>query len=128
MGPFTKKSVSDRVVMLPDKEVVDGDVGNLWLSSIWSQESQPVLGGNHILWVGGGLSQFQSIEELLKLFRGQGVDVLPHHRGFPLVTVWSGPSKFTLTTVIPSKVTCNTESTLNLLNHFDIFNEVPGST
>lgn len=119
---FTKKSVSDRVVMLPDEEVVDGDVGNLGFSSIWSQKSQPVLRGNDIVRVGGGLSQFQSTEELLELFRGQGVDVLPHHRGFPLVTVWSGPSKFTQTTVVPCKVTCNTDSKLN---HVD---DVPGST
>lgn len=106
----TKKSVSDGVVMLPDKEVIDGDVGNLGLSSIWSQESQPVLGGNDIVWVGGGLSQFQNIEEVLKLLRGQRVDVLPHHRGFPLVTVWSGPAKFTLTTVMPCKVTSTSAS------------------
>lgn len=84
---FTEQSVADGVVMLPDKQVVDGDVGDLGLGSIWTQESQPVLCGNDIVWVDGGLSQFQSIEELLELLRGQGVDVLPQHRGFPLVTV-----------------------------------------
>lgn len=61
MMKHTKKSVSDRVVMLPDKEVVDGDVSKLWLGSIRSQQSQPVLCGNHIVWVDGGLSKFQSI-------------------------------------------------------------------
>lgn len=95
--------------MLPDEEVIDGDVGNLGLSSIWSQESQPVLGGNHVVWVNGGLSQFQSIQELLELFRGQRVDVLTYHGSFPLVTAWSGPAKLTLTTVISCKVTYNTE-------------------
>lgn len=110
--------------MLPHKEVVDGDVGELGIGSIWSQESQPVLGGNDVVWVRGGLSQLQDIEKLLELFGGQGVDVLPYHGGFPQVTAWSGPAKFTLTTVIPCKVTCNTESKLNVSNHID---DVPGS-
>lgn len=112
--------------MLPDKEVIDGDVGNLGLSSIWSQESQPVLGGNDIVWVGGGLGQLQNIEELLELLWGQGVDVLPHHRGFPLVTVRSGPAKFAQTTVMPCKVTCNTESKLNVSDRCDVAGDVPG--
>lgn len=125
---LTKKSVSDGVVMLPDKEVIDGDVGNLGLSSIWSQESKPVLGGNDIVWMCGGLRQFKNVKELLELFRGQGVDVPPDHRCFPLVTVWSGPAKFTLTTVVPCKVTCSTESKLNMSNHVDVVDDVPGST
>lgn len=108
---FTKESVSDRVIMLPDKEVVDWDVGHLGLSSIRPQESQPVLGGNHIVWVGGGLSQFQSIEEFLELLGGQGENVLPYHRGFPLVAVCSSPAEFTLAAVMPCKVTCRPEST-----------------
>lgn len=58
---FTKKSVSDRVVMLPHKQVVDGDIGNLGIGSIRTKESQPVLGGNNIVWVNGGFSPFQSI-------------------------------------------------------------------
>lgn len=98
--------------MLPDKEVVDGDVSKLGLSSIWSQESQPVLGGNDVVWLGGGLRQLQDIEELLELLGGQGVDVLPHNSSFPLVTVWSGPAKFALTTVITCKGTCNTQRQL----------------
>lgn len=114
--------------MLPDKEVVDGDVGDLGLGSVWSQESQPVLRGDDVVRVGGGLGQFQSVEELLQLLGGQGVDVLPHHRGFPLVTVWSGPAKFTLTTVVPCKVTCNTESKLNPSNHVGVVDDVPRST
>lgn len=123
----TQKSVSDRVVMLPDKEVVDGDVGNLGVSPIWSQESQPVLGGNDIVWVGGGLRHLQDIEELLELCRRQGEDVLPYHRGFPLVTVCSGPAKFTLTAVIPCKVTCNTESKVNVSDCVDVVDDVPAS-
>lgn len=83
-----------------------------------------MLGGNHIVWVGGGLSQFQNIEELLELFRGQGEDVLPYHRDFPLVTVWSSPAEFTLATVMPCKVTCRTEST----THVDVADDVPGIT
>lgn len=97
--------------MLPDEEVVDGDIGKLGLGSIWSQHSEPVLRGDHIIWVNGGLSQVQSVQELLELFRGQGVDVLPHHWSFSLVTVRSGPAKFTLSTVITWKVPYNTERT-----------------
>lgn len=100
--------------MLPHKEVVDGNVGNLWLGSIRSQESQPVLGGNNVVRVDGGLGQFQSVQELLELLGCQGVDVLPHHSSFPLVTVGSGPAKFALATVITCEVTCNTEGTLNV--------------
>lgn len=76
-----------------------------------------MLGGNHIVWVEGGLSQFQSIKELRELFRGQGVDVLSYHGGFPQVTVWSSPAKLTLTTVKSCKVTCNTEGKLKVSKH-----------
>lgn len=100
--------------MLPDEEVVDGDVCDLRLGAVWSQETQPVLGGDDVVRVGGGLSQLQDVEELLELLGGQGVDVLPHHRGFPLVTVCSGPAKLTLTTVVPCKVSYNTDSKLNI--------------
>ena len=115
---FTQKSVADRIIVLPDEEIIDGDVGDLGLSPVWSQQSQPVLGGNDVVWVGGGLSQLQGVEELLELLGGQGVDVLPHHGSFPLVTVWSGPTEFTLTTVMPCKVTFNAKSKLNVSNHF----------
>lgn len=98
--------------MLPHKEVIDGDVGKLWLGSIRSQESQPVLCGNNIVRVDGGLGQLQDIQELLQLFGGQRVNVLPHHRGFPLVAVWPRPAKFTLATVVTCKVTCSTEEQL----------------
>lgn len=111
---LTKKSVSDRVIMLPHKEVVDGDVGNLGTGSIRTQKSEPVLGGNNVVGVDGRFSQFQSIQELLELFGSQGVDVLTHHRSFPLVTIWSSPAKFTLTTVVTCKVTCNAEGKLNV--------------
>lgn len=97
--------------MLPDKQVVDWDVGNLWFSSVRSQQSQPVLCGDDIVWVDGVLSQFQSIKELLKFCRRQGVNVLSYHRGFPQVAVWSSPAKFTLSAVMPSKVPWTTEST-----------------
>lgn len=90
--------------MLPDEEVVDGDVGKLGLGSVWTQESQPVLGGDHIVWMDGGLGQFQSVQELLEFVRGQRVNVLTYNRSFPLVTVCSSPTKFTLTTVITGKV------------------------
>lgn len=73
--------------MLPHKEVVNGDVGELGLSSIWSQQSQPMLGGNDVVWLCGGLGQFQDVEELLQLSGGQGVDVFSLHGGFPLVAV-----------------------------------------
>ena len=92
--------------MLPDKEVVDGDVGELGLGSIGSQEAQPVLRGDDIVWVGGGLGQLQHIQELLELSWCQRVNVLPHHWSFSLVTVWSCPAKLTLATVKASKVTC----------------------
>lgn len=61
---FTKQGVSDGVIMLPNEEVVDWDVGHLGLSSVGSQESQPVLGGNDVVGMGGGLGQLQSIEEI----------------------------------------------------------------
>lgn len=94
--------------MLPHKEVVDGDVGHLRLSSIRSQEAEPVLGGNNIIWVNGVLGQFQRIEEFQELIGGQRVDVLPNHRGFPLVTVGTSPAKFTLAAVVTCKVSCET--------------------
>lgn len=100
--------------MLPDKEVVDGDVGHLRLSSIGSQESQPVLGGNDIVWMGGGLGQLHRIQEVQELLGGQGEDVFPHHGGLPLITVCSGPAKFTLAAVEARKITCNTKSTATL--------------
>lgn len=100
--------------MLPDEEVVDGDVGNLRLSSVGSQESQPVLGGDDIVWVGGGLGQLHRIQEVQKLLGGQGEDVSPHHGGLPLITVCSGPAKFTLAAVEARKVTCNAESKAKL--------------
>lgn len=104
--------------MLPDKEVVDGDVGHLRLSSIGSEESQPVLGGNDIVWVGGGLGQLHRIQEVQEFLGGQGEDVFPHHGGFPLITVCSGPAKFTLAAVEARKVTCNTKSTATLSGLF----------
>lgn len=91
--------------MLPHKKIVDGDVGKLGLSSIWSQEAQPVLGGDHVIWVDSGFSQLQGIQELLELCRGQRVDVLSNDGSFPLVAVWSGPAKFALSTVKTCKVT-----------------------
>lgn len=90
--------------MLPYKEVVDRDVGDLRLGSIGPQQSQPVLRGYHIVGVDGVLGQFQSIQELLELHRGQRVDVLTHHRGLSLVAVGSGPSKFALSAVVTRKV------------------------
>lgn len=98
--------------MLPDKEVINGDVGNLWLGSIWSEESEPVLSGDDVVWVDAALGQFQSIQELLELFGGQGVDILPHNGSFPLVTVWSYPAKLALAAIITCKVTCNIKSKL----------------
>lgn len=98
--------------MLPDEEIVDGDIGKLGLGSIWSQQSKPMLRGDHIIWVNGGLSQIQSVQKLLELFGGHGVDVLPHHWSFSLVTVRSSPAKFTLSTVIACKVPYNTKRTL----------------
>lgn len=90
--------------MLPDEEVVDGDVGKLRLGSVWSQQSKPVLRSDHIVRVNGGLGQIQSIQEVLELLRGQGVNVLSHHWNFSLVTVRSGPSKLTLAAVKTSKI------------------------
>lgn len=98
--------------MLPDEEVINGNVGKLWLSPVWSQQTQPVLCGNHVVWMDGVLSQIQNIQEVLNFPAGKGVDVLPHHRSFSLVTVWTSPAELTLTTIIASKVTCNTESQL----------------
>lgn len=100
--------------MLPDEEVVDGDVGHLWLSSVGTQESQPVLGGDDIVWVGGGLGQLHRIQEVQQLLGGQGEDVFPHHGGLPQIAVGSGPAKFALAAVEARKVTCNTESTATL--------------
>lgn len=90
--------------MLPYEEVIDRDVGDLWLGSIGPQQSQPVLCGYHVVGVDGVLGQFQSIQELLELHGGQRVDVLTHHRGFPLVTVGSGPSELALPAVVTRKV------------------------
>lgn len=115
---FTKKCVSDWVVMLPHEEVVDWDIGKLRISSVWTQDSQPVLCGYDIVWVDGGLSQFQSVQKLLQLLGGQGVDVLTHHRSSPLVTVGAGPAKLTLTTVVTSKVTCNTKGKCHYTRNF----------
>lgn len=110
---FTQQGVSNWVVMLPYKEVVDRDVGDLRLGSIGPQQSQPVLRGYHIVGVDGVLGQFQSIQELLELHRGQRVDVLTHHRGLPLVAVGSGPSKFALSAVVTRKVAWKTVKILN---------------
>lgn len=90
--------------MLPYEEVVDRDVGDLWLGSIGPQQSQPVLRGYHIVGVDGVLGQFQSIQELLELHGGQRVDVLAHHRGLPLIAVGSGPSELALPAVVTRKV------------------------
>lgn len=91
--------------MLPCKEVVDGNIGELGLGSIGPQQAQPVLCGDDIVWVGGVLGPVQHIQKLLKLSWSQRVDVLPHHRGFTYVTVWSCPAKLTLATVEATKVT-----------------------
>lgn len=100
--------------MLPHEEVVDGDIGHLWLSSVGTQESQPVLGGNDVVWVDGGLGQLHRIQEVQELHGSQGEDVFPHHRGLPLIAVGSGPAEFALAAVEAGKVTCNTESTATL--------------
>lgn len=111
---FTQESVSNGVIMLPHEEVVDRDVGHLRLSSIGSKKSQPVLGGDDIVWVGGGLGQLHRIQEVEELRGGQGEDVFPHHGGLPLIAVGSGPAKFALAAVEARKVTCNTESKATL--------------
>ncbi|TNN67065.1 Glypican-6 [Liparis tanakae] len=67
--------------------------------------SQPMLGGDDVVWLGGGLGQLQDVEELLQLCGGQRVDVLPLHGGFPLVTVGSGPAEFALPTGLLSTLT-----------------------
>lgn len=59
--PFTQQCVSNWVVMLPHEEIVDWDVGDLWLGSIGSQQSQPVLCRYHIVGVDSVLGQFQGI-------------------------------------------------------------------
>lgn len=100
--------------MLPDEEVVDGDVGHLRLSAVGTQESQPVLGGDDIVRVGGGLGQLHRVQEVQELHGGQGEDVFPHHGGLPLIAVGAGPAKFALAAVEAGKVPCNTESTATL--------------
>lgn len=97
--------------MLPDEEVVDGDVGHLRLRPVGTQESQPVLGGDDVVWVGGGLGQLHGVQEVQELLGGQGEDVFPHHGGLPLIAVGAGPAKFALAAVEAGKVPCDTEST-----------------
>ena len=50
--------------MLPDEEVVDGDVGDLRLGAGGPQEAHPVLGGDDVVRVDGDLGQLQNGQEL----------------------------------------------------------------
>lgn len=90
--------------MLPHKVVVDGDIGELWLRAIGSQEAQPMLGGDHKVWVRGVLGQVQRVQELLALSGTQRVDVLTHHRDLWLLAVRTRPAELTLSAVRTRKV------------------------
>ncbi len=98
--------------MLPDEEVVDGDVAELRLGAVGSQQAQPVLCGDDVFGVDGGFGQIQNVQELLQLTGAQRVNVLPHNGSSALVTVQPRPAEFTLAAVIPSKVTCSKDNML----------------
>lgn len=93
--------------MLPDEEVVDGDVAELRLCAVGSQQAQPVLCGDDVIRVDGGFGPIQNVQELLQLSGAQRVNVLPHNGSFALVTARPRPAELTLATVITSKVTCS---------------------
>ncbi len=103
---LTQQCVPHRVIVLPDEEVVDGDVAELRLGAVGSQQAQPVLCGDDVFEVDGGFGQIQNVQELLQLTGTQRVNVLPHNGSSALVTVRPGPAQLTLAAVIPSKVTC----------------------
>lgn len=103
---LTQKRVSDGVVMLPDEEVIYGDVAELWFCAVGSQQAEPVLSGDHIIGMNGGFAEIQCVQKLLQLFRTQRVNVFPQHRSFTLVTVQPRPAELALATVIAGKVPC----------------------
>lgn len=43
--------------MEPDKKVIHAAVGDLWLGPVGSQQSQPVLRGDHVVWMDSFLRQ-----------------------------------------------------------------------
>lgn len=98
--------------MLPDEEVIDGDVVELRLGAVGSQQAQPVLCGDDVFRVDGGFGLIQDVQELLQLSGAQRVNVLPHNGSFALVTARPRPAEFALATVITSKVTCSEENIL----------------
>lgn len=91
--------------MLPDEQVVDGHVAELRLGAVGSQQAEPVLRGDHVLRVDGGFGPVQNAEELLQLVGAQRVNVLPHDRSFPLLTVLTRPAELTLAAVKTCEVT-----------------------
>lgn len=91
--------------MLPDEQVVYGDVAELRLGAVGPQQAEPVLRGDHVVRVDAGFGPIQNAEELLQLVGAQRVNVLPHDGSFTLITVQPRPAELTLTAVITSEVT-----------------------
>lgn len=90
--------------MEPHKEIVNAAVGDLGLGPVGPQEAEPVLRGDHIVGVCGVLCEVQGIQELLPLLKGQGMDILPDHQGFPVIAVRAGPPKPAESTVVAIKM------------------------
>lgn len=91
--------------MLPDEQVVHGDVAKACLVGLAVDQAEPVLGGDDVLRVYGAFGTLQHFQEDLPLLHTQRQDVLPYHRRFAQIAIGPCPAKLTLATVVTSEVT-----------------------